>query len=45
MRLDARQRQSIREEVERDFGPGATVCLFGSRLRDEARGWLHPPAG
>jgi len=38
MRLDARQRQSIRDEVERDFGPGASVWLFGSRLRDEARG-------
>jgi len=38
MRLDARQRQIIRDEVERDFGPGAVVRLFGSRLDDGARG-------
>lgn len=38
MRLDARQRQLIRDEVERDFGADAVVRLFGSRVRDDARG-------
>ena len=38
MRLDARQRQIIRDEVERDFGAGAAVRLFGSRVDDGARG-------
>lgn len=28
----------IRDEVERDFGAGAVVRLFGSRLDDRARG-------
>lgn len=38
MRLDARQREAILEEVERVFGREALVRVFGSRLRGEARG-------
>lgn len=38
MRLTDQQRQIIREEVARIFGPRARVYLFGSRLDDRARG-------
>lgn len=38
MRLDAHQRQAIREEVERAFGAEARVRLFGSRAVDGGRG-------
>ena len=38
MRLTDTQRTTIREEVQRHFGEGARVLLFGSRVRDEVRG-------
>ncbi len=38
MRLDQHQREIIREEVGRAFGPHASVQLFGSRLDDARRG-------
>ena len=38
MRLTADQCQAIRQEVDRIFGAGATVRLFGSRVNDQARG-------
>ena len=38
MRLTDTQRATIREEVLRHFGDGARVLLFGSRVRDDARG-------
>lgn len=38
MRLTPEQRQIIREEVTRVFGPQATVHLFGSRVDDARRG-------
>ena len=38
MRLTDDQRNAIREEVSRVFGPKARVRLFGSRVDDEARG-------
>lgn len=38
MRLDAEQRQAIRDEVDRAFGPRAAVRVFGSRLRKSAAG-------
>lgn len=38
MRLSADHAAIIVAEVGRLFGPAARVSLFGSRLRDEARG-------
>lgn len=38
MRLDAKQRQIIRDEVRCVLGPAAGVRLFGSRTRDAGRG-------
>jgi predicted nucleotidyltransferase len=38
MRLSDIQRAAIREEVLRHFGEGTHVLLFGSRIRDDARG-------
>ncbi|MES1941993.1 hypothetical protein T5B8_17221 [Salinisphaera sp. T5B8] len=38
MRLTDDQRNAIREEVTRVFGPNARVRLFGSRVDDAARG-------
>lgn len=38
MRLTTTQKQTIREEVTRIFGRGASVRLFGSRVDDTARG-------
>jgi len=38
MRLTDDQRNAIREEVARVFGPDARVRLFGSRVDDAARG-------
>lgn len=38
MRLSNSQRAAIREEVQRHFGTGARVLLFGSRVQDDARG-------
>lgn len=38
MRLHQQQRQIIRDEVARAFGPHASVQLFGSRLDDAKRG-------
>ncbi len=38
MRLSEEQRTIISEEVRRHFGAGASVLLFGSRVRDDLRG-------
>lgn len=38
MRLNSQQRQIIRDEVARAFGPDASVQLFGSRVDDARRG-------
>ena len=38
MRLTPETRQVIKESVQYIFGPNATVCVFGSRTNDEARG-------
>ena len=38
MRLTDTQRSVIREEVQRHFGGNARPLLFGSRVRDDARG-------
>lgn len=38
MRLTETQRTVIREETQRQFGADARVLLFGSRVRDDARG-------
>jgi len=38
MRLSDEERRVIRAACEEVFGPRATVRLFGSRVRDEARG-------
>lgn len=38
MRLTDTQRTIIREEIQRHFGVGARTLLFGSRVRDDARG-------
>ena len=38
MRLTDKQRQTIREEVQRHFGVKAQALLFGSRVRDDLRG-------
>jgi len=38
MRLTDTQRSVIREEVQRHFGENARPLLFGSRVRDDARG-------
>lgn len=38
MRLTDTQRTIIREEMQRHFGAGARVLLFGSRVRDDASG-------
>ncbi len=37
-RLDSEQRQTIVRETVLVLGPGATVRLFGSRLRDDVPG-------
>ena len=38
MRLNSETRRVIKESVLDVFGPNATVCVFGSRANDEARG-------
>ncbi|MGC2457085.1 MAG: nucleotidyltransferase domain-containing protein [Gallionellaceae bacterium] len=38
MRLTDIQRAVIREEVQRHFGENVRPLLFGSRVRDDARG-------
>jgi len=38
VRLSSEAIRIIREEVERAFGPDATVRLFGSRVDDSRRG-------
>lgn len=38
MRLTDAQKTVIREEVQRHFGENARPLLFGSRVRDDARG-------
>lgn len=38
MRLIDTQKMVIREEVQRHFGENARPLLFGSRVRDDARG-------
>lgn len=38
MRLTDTQKTVIREEVRRHFGENARPLLFGSRVRDDARG-------
>jgi len=38
LRLSEEERRAIRAACEEVFGPRATVRLFGSRVRDEARG-------
>lgn len=38
MRLTDTQRTIIREEMQRHFGVGVRVLLFGSRVRDDAFG-------
>ena len=38
MRLTPEARQIIKASAQEIFGPDATVCVFGSRTNDEARG-------
>lgn len=38
MRLQANEVDAIRQAARHAFSPGTAVFLFGSRLRDEARG-------
>lgn len=38
MRLTKQQQQAVREEVDRVFGNGTPVRLFGSRVDDYSRG-------
>ena len=38
MRLTEKERRIIREAVAEVYGPAAIVRLFGSRVRDDARG-------
>lgn len=38
MRLNSKEKTAIKEAIHKNFGPGARVFLFGSRVDDQKKG-------